>query len=254
MNVQYIIYNPAGNITALVIGDDYNLKQRKQINDAIMKKELDVEQVGFLSKEKLSLTMAGGEFCGNATRCAAYYYIKKQETIELDIDNYKIKAGMDENKNIWCEIPIEGYQILKLNEDIYKVILKGITILVINNFKEDTDLKEQAKKLIEDYNIDDKAIGVMFIDKTNQYIKMYPIVWVKNINTLFCENACGSGTIAVTMIETLLSEKSNKYCIMQPSGEFLEAEIIIKNKKIIKAILKGKINTDNQIRTISIKD
>ena len=53
MEIKYIIYNPAGNITALVIGDDYNLEQRKQINDAIMNKELNVEQVGFLSKEKM---------------------------------------------------------------------------------------------------------------------------------------------------------------------------------------------------------
>ena len=83
---------------------------------------------------------------------------------------------------------------------------------------------------------------------------MYPIVWVKNINTLFCENACGSGTIAVTMIETLLSEKSNKYCIMQPSGDVLETEIIIENKKIIKAILKGRIKTDNKIKILTIKD
>jgi len=59
MIVRYKIYNPAGNITALVIGDEYSLEQRKLINSKIMEKEIDVEQVGFLSQERMKLTMAG---------------------------------------------------------------------------------------------------------------------------------------------------------------------------------------------------
>ena len=96
MDVSYMIYNPAGNITALVIGDEYNLEQRRLINSKIMEKETKVEQVGFLSKKDRKLTMAGGEFCGNATRCATVYYIKKQESMELEINNNKIKAGINE--------------------------------------------------------------------------------------------------------------------------------------------------------------
>ena len=68
MEVEYIIYNPAGNITALVLGDEYNSEQRKLINNAIMEREKRVELVGFLSQKDKKLTMAGGEFCGNATR------------------------------------------------------------------------------------------------------------------------------------------------------------------------------------------
>jgi len=252
MEVKYIIYNPAGNITALVIGDDYNLEQRKQINDAIMKKELNVEQVGFLSKEKIKLTMAGGEFCGNATRCAALYYIKKKRRIELEINKQKIKTGIDQNRNIWCEIPIEGYQILKLKNGIYKVILKGITILVVKNEQDYIDLKEKSKKIIKKYNIDDNAVGVMFVNKMKEDIKIYPIVWVKEVDTLFYENACGSGTIAVTMIESILRNKSGSYCVMQPSGDILETTIILENGRITKAILKGRIDTDNEIKEINI--
>jgi len=252
MKVKYSIYNPAGNITSLVFGDEYNLKQRKQINDAIMKKELNVEQVGFLSKEKIKLTMAGGEFCGNATRCAALYYIKKKRRIELEINKQKIKTGIDQNRNIWCEIPIEGYQILKLKNGIYKVILKGITILVVKNEQDYIDLKEKSKKIIKKYNIDDNAVGVMFVNKMKEDIKIYPIVWVKEVDTLFYENACGSGTIAVTMIESILRNKSGSYCVMQPSGDILETTIILENGRITKAILKGRIDTDNEIKEINI--
>ena len=56
MEVSYKIFNPAGNITALVIGDEYNLEQRRLINNLIMKKETEVEQVGFISQNKRKLT------------------------------------------------------------------------------------------------------------------------------------------------------------------------------------------------------
>lgn len=252
MNVKYKIYNPAGNITALVIGDKYSIEQRKLINDKIMKIESKVEQVGFVSEENSRLTMAGGEFCGNATRCATLYYIKKQKNIELEINDRVIKSGIDECENVWCEIPIEEYKMYKLNKDIYKVLLKGITILVIKNIENYKDLKEKAKEIIKYYNIDDAAVGVMFVNKTEEYIKIYPIVWVKEIDTLFLENACGSGTIAVTMLESCLTGKNNKYRVMQPSGEFLETEITIKNSLITRAILKGKIETDNLTKEMTI--
>ena len=80
--------------------------------------------------------------------------------------------------------------------------------------------------------------------------KMYPAVWVKSIDTLFLENACGSGTIGVTMLETFLSQESGTYKIKQPSGDILETEIEIENGIIVRAILKGDIKTDNEIREI----
>lgn len=250
MDVSYMIFNPAGNITALVIGDDYDLKQRKLINSKIMEKETGVEQVGFISEKDMKLTMAGGEFCGNATRCATLYYIGEQQSVELEINNNKIKAGINKKSEVWCEVPIEEYIIEKICENIYKVILKGITILVVKNITYYNDLKQSAVNLIKKYNLDDDAIGVMFVDNVENIIKIYPIVWVKEIDTLFFENACGSGTIAVTMLESWLKKSSNKYNVMQPSGDVLKTEIDMEDDIVKRAILKGKIKTDNKIRKI----
>ena len=252
MEVSYMIFNPAGNITALVIGDEYNWQQRRLINNRIMEKETIVEQVGFISQKNRKLTMAGGEFCGNATRCATLYYIGEQQSIELEINNNKIKAGINEKSEVWCEVPIEGYNIEKINENIYKVILKGITILVVKNIANYIGLKQSAIDLILKYNLDDDAIGVMFVDNVENIIKIYPIVWVNEIDTLFLENACGSGTIAVTMLESWLKKSSNKYNVMQPSGDILKTDIDIEDNIVKRAILKGKIKTDNKIRRIII--
>ncbi len=252
MDISYKIYNPAGNITALVLGDEYDLKQKKLINNMIMEKEPKVEQVGFVSKKYKRLTMAGGEFCGNASRCATLYYTENQQNIELEVNNYKIKAGVDKKNKVWCEIPIEQYKIIKINENIYKVILKGITILVVENATNYKNVKQDARELIQKYNLKDDAVGVMFVERIKKHIKIYPIVWVRMIDTLFFENACGSGTVAISMLESWLTQKTNKYAIKQPSGDFLETEITIKNNSIVKAILKGKITTDNKIRKVII--
>ena len=77
MKIKFKIYNPAGNITALVIGDKYSLEERKIINNKIMSEDSRIEQVGFVSETEKRLTMAGGEFCGNATRSAILYYKRR---------------------------------------------------------------------------------------------------------------------------------------------------------------------------------
>lgn len=77
--IKYKIYNPGGNKTALVKGNDYSAIQKKLINKMIMEKDKTVEQVGFLSNKINRLEMAGGEFCMNATRCAVYEYYKENK-------------------------------------------------------------------------------------------------------------------------------------------------------------------------------
>ncbi len=109
-----------------------------------------------------------------------------------------------------------------------------------------------ALVLGDEYNLKDDAVGIMFVERIQEYIKIYPVVWVRMIDTFFFENACGSGTVAVSMVESWLTQKTNKYAIKQPSGDLLEAKITIKNNIIIRVILKGKITADDKIRKIII--
>ena len=254
MKIKYKVYNPAGNITALVIGDNYSLEERKIINNKIMSEDSRIEQVGFVSETEKRLTMAGGEFCGNATRCAILYYgIKEKECIRI---NNKIIKGGKEEDNIWCEIPVDKYNFSIIAEDIYKVKLDGITIVIVKEklFRNylSKNLKEEGIKIINRYKVlEDDAVGVIFLEKTNGF-KMYPVVWVRDIDTVFLENACGSGTIATSMVESILENKSNIYKIVQPSGEILETDIKIENGRITKAILKGIIYEEKEIKELII--
>lgn len=77
-DLEYCIFDPTGNITALV-ETEVDIKDQPAAAARIMELESDVEQVGFISYAgnaadggvPVSLRMAGGEFCGNAAMCAA---------------------------------------------------------------------------------------------------------------------------------------------------------------------------------------
>jgi len=93
----------------LVEGTNYTNGVKRLINDKIMKLNPNIEQVGFVEiNNKPKLIMAGGEFCGNATRSAAYFYLKgKKGKIKIGICSGKklVEAGIDAIGNAWSQIP-----------------------------------------------------------------------------------------------------------------------------------------------------
>ena len=78
--IEYCIFDPTGNITALVM-TEVEAGDQPSAAAVIMDAEPAVEQVGFVSFKgdddgvPVTLRMAGGEFCGNATMCAAALYL-----------------------------------------------------------------------------------------------------------------------------------------------------------------------------------
>ena len=262
--IKYSIYSPAGNDTAIVYGTNYTKEQKNKINNAIMKKHRNVEQVGLINKKgKKELQMAGGEFCGNATRSAAYSYLGGNEgKIHIYINSKdKILAGVDKNKNAWCEIPLcDGSDVVTKKEDgVFIVKMKGITIIVIQEIKakkylnDRKKLKERGRRLIDKYNIKDNlAVGVIFCEKEKNKIKINPIVWVKDIDTLFYETACGSGSIAVGIVEAYLKKQCQTIDILQPSGLIITSIVEYKDNKILKAIISGNIENDRIIYSLNI--
>lgn len=106
--VEYLIFDPSKNITALVISNVEEIAYT-EISKKIMNKESQVEQVGFLYYEDgcdIFLHMAGGEFCGNATMCAAIYC-----AMENNLSDTKLKVkvySIDELINVDVKKPGNG--------------------------------------------------------------------------------------------------------------------------------------------------
>ena len=261
--VVYQIFVPGGNDTAFVFGTDYKKEEKKIINNVIMQKEKNVEQVGFLGeKEAPELIMAGGEFCGNATRSAAYFYLEgKDGELKLKVNQKDyINAGVKEGL-AWCEIPLilDRDIIEEMENDIYKIEMKGMTTIVIKEerakqYIEKLDtIKDVAMGFIENYNLKEReAVGVMFLEKDKEIIKINPVVWVNAIDTLFYETACGSGTTATAIVESYISGESKSVDVLQPSGHIITATVNIDGKKASRAIICGNIFCNNEIRKFDI--
>ena len=82
MELSFQLADPAGNVTLLVTTpvprEDYATLAARLLSIP----ELHAEQVGFLAPPQgegvIRLEMMGGEFCGNALRCAGLYYAVQQ--------------------------------------------------------------------------------------------------------------------------------------------------------------------------------
>lgn len=233
------IIRPGGNDTALVEGL-YSSFERRILNKKIMDKFPAIEQVGFYQHEEQKnlayLEMAGGEFCGNACRSLAFLLINSsfgKINIHSSGTNKMIKAGMKKGYS-FTQIPSNNLfrNIKKINKNIWQVKLDGITHLIFYNNSANVDvnnIKKFGMDLLEKTYLSktEKAAGVMIVTEDR---KLFPIVWVRDIQTLFLETSCASGTSAVAALE-LFKSKNNKIVttLIQPSNIPITTSITMQN-------------------------
>ena len=114
--------------------------------------------------------------------------------------------------------------------------LEGITQVISyrplkTNSKE--EIKLQGFKILKKLKLTQSvpAAGVMFVKKQNGVISINPVVWVRDIQTLFYETACASGTTAIALAKSLKTGNKSRavFSILQPSGELLKVLIRLKN-------------------------
>ena len=233
--VHYMVFDPSKNITALV-DTDTNVESFELISKKIMEREKTVEQVGFLSyanDSDIKLRMAGGEFCGNATMCAAAYVHMKNKKENVKVNVFSIDNPINVNinsvkDNEWtAEVLMPSATKIEnvnfKNGKSYPIVFFSSiahVIVEIDNFSNiDKNNSELIlKQLCGEYNI--PSIGMIYYDKNNS--KISPLVYVKNIDTMFWENACASGTTAIGMYLYHTNNKEINLNIIQPSGAVLK--------------------------------
>lgn len=270
-NIEYKIYNPGGNKTGLVENKNYTDYDKKKINEYILNKNEDVEQVGFISKVNGMnyLEMAGKEFCINASRCAAYEFLNGNKgTVNFKVSGAtEILTGRIENENtVFVDLKInklsKDFVISDtdvLDENIKIVNLDGITQIIINEDKskkyisklksDEEKTKQELKELIikienaiskKDYFISKQAVGIILLENENGKTKINPVVWVRQTDTLYYETSCGSGSIA-TGIYKYLETKNKEYEIKQVSGYSVFVKLDAIDNKINSVEVSGEV-------------
>jgi len=270
---KYKLFSPGGNDTALVFGVETDIEKRRSIQDEILSKHTNVEQVGFINEESSDpyLTMTGGEFCGNATRTAVWHYLNGSHgeiTIRVSTstegDETLLKAGVcKETHEAWTSIPVcsDAKEVVKDKGDgLYWVQLDGISHLIVlqrrsdaifrelGTFVDKEGLKAYANNLARAYNLDNvDAYGVIFTENVLDMIKIHPCVFIKTAGTSYYETACGSGTVAAGLVASVLKGHGTNLTWLQPSGKFIQSSVEYQDGKIIGAKISGNVSSISDV-------
>lgn len=206
MELSYAYMDPTGNITVLV-ETSVPVEQQKEIADRIMAVEPLCEQVGFLMDAAEScdtaIRMTGGEFCGNATMCAAALYalrcgIKEEKGLRVAVSGREVEVTVKpdgEGYNCCVEMPSPKkiVTVEKKGLTLPVVLTDGISHAILLGSIDDSTAETIVRELCEELSAE--AMGLMQVDLAAGTMK--PLVYVPDADTLFWENSCGSGTAAV---------------------------------------------------------
>ena len=271
---RYRIFDPSGNVTALATELVYDPEVRLRVQDAILARHRDVEQVGFISDDASmpQLFMAGGEFCGNAVRAAAWHYLRRKPgEIKMRVLGVAddIRAGVSESLNVWAQVAVskDPWNVKRIGEGLHFAELEGIAHLVVaqrqsreylrgldaDSYGDKLRLKTSARELLKHFELYDRdACGVMFCENVMDMLKIHPCVFINSAGTAYYEMACGSGSVAVVMVAAALHGKSMSLPVLQPSERVIETTVEFRNGGAVEAVISGGVSDDDMLYELEV--
>jgi D-alanyl-D-alanine dipeptidase/diaminopimelate epimerase len=225
-----------GNGTAIRIVEEPLSRTQYELDGKALGESMaraGAEQAGFLILGNRHFEMAGGEFCGNASRAAALLFAEHfgQNDLSFTVSGFegivhaKVVKKSANLYDVRCEFPGMPTDIKHVMLDNGQpadiVDLGGIVHVVIEGAfpSNPTDYKSAHRTIMAQFGLDTRdAVGVVWFKRIGESITMHPVVWVRAIDTFFYEESCGSGTIAVGRITGVQS-------IIQPTGKSINAVI-----------------------------
>ena len=271
--IEYLIADPAGNITIMVLSPA-DRKDYAAIAEALLEKHREAEQVAFILRpqDPPAMEMCGLEFCGNASRAFAYYAAGlnepplKEITVRVSGTSELLHADLDfEKETAQIEMPLpEGAEEISIQagESVLSGILvrmDGIAHLVFSDsLQEDPRSvlrlmdapEEEVRSLfcgIRDdlagrerkrTGTDFPAFGIMFLDQETGTLR--PIVYVRDVDTIYFEGSCASGS-AATAYACALQTEETEFRFREPAGE-LYVSVRRDHGGIAKILLSGSIS------------
>ncbi len=256
MELKFVKYNPAKNMTILVEDRVAPTDYAALANKLMAEHHVAAEQVGYIetaADNQYKLAMMGGEFCGNASRCMAVYLVESglrplgqwfailvsgidhpvSCIVERQIDQTTYWAAIE----MPLPVAVGSLQISQSMRVDY-VVFEGITHFIVDadggERAEIIDLIRQSKEAV-----DSLAFGVMFYDAERQF--MTPYVFVKQTNTGFWESSCASGTSALAAVLAVDNALTELLKIDQPGG-VLAVAAEVDDGKLSRIVLSGEVS------------
>lgn len=221
------VLDPAGNVTAIVCSDVPAAERARVAAQILRLPELGIEQVAFLTAPRsggeIRLEMMGGEFCGNALRCAGFYQALRNGTQGKSCVFAEI-SGADGVQPVMADtaegtastvmpLPLSVQPAGWADVQAARVTFAGITHFVIDCAQPDETLVQRAIAAAPEAS----AVGAIFLDRACGSIK--PVVFVRETASCVAENSCASGSVATAVVLTAdFADGITEIGIGQPGG------------------------------------
>lgn len=221
------VLDPAGNVTAIVCSDVPAAERARVAAQILRLPELGIEQVAFLTAPRsggeIRLEMMGGEFCGNALRCAGFYQALRNGAQGKSCVFAEI-SGADGVQPVMADtaegtastvmpLPLSVQPTGWVDVQAARVTFAGITHFVIDCAQPDETLVQRAIAAAPEAS----AVGAIFLDRAHGSIK--PVVFVRETASCVAENSCASGSVATAVVLTAdFADGITEIGIGQPGG------------------------------------
>ena len=221
------VLDPAGNVTAIVCSDVSAAERARVAAQILRLPELGIEQVAFLTEPRsggeIRLEMMGGEFCGNALRCAGFYQALRNGAQGKSCVFAEI-SGADGVQPVMADtaegtastvmpLPLSVQPADWVDVQATRVTFAGITHFVIDCAQPDETLVQRAIAAAPEAS----AVGAIFLDRAHGSIK--PVVFVRETASCVAENSCASGSVATAGVLTAdFADGITEIGIGQPGG------------------------------------
>jgi len=222
-----VVLDPAGNVTAIVCSDVPAAERARVAAQILRLPELGIEQVTFLTEPRsggeIRLEMMGGEFCGNALRCAGFYQALRNGAQGKSCVFAEI-SGADGVQPVMADtaegtastvmpLPLSVQPAGWADVQAARVTFAGITHFVIDCAQPDETLVQRAIAAAPEAS----AVGAIFLDRAHGSIK--PVVFVRETASCVAENSCASGSVAAAVVLTAdFADGITEIGIGQPGG------------------------------------
>lgn len=221
------VLDPAGNVTAIVCSDVPAAERARIAAQILRLPELGIEQVAFLTEPRsggeIRLEMMGGEFCGNALRCAGFYQALRNGEQGKSCVLAEI-SGADGVQPVMADtaegtastvmpLPLSVQPAGWADVQAARVTFAGITHFVIDCAQPDETLVQRAIAAAPEAS----AVGAIFLERAHGSIK--PVVFVRETASCIAENSCASGSVATAVVLTAdFADGITEIGIGQPGG------------------------------------
>ena len=198
---EVAVLDPAGNVTAIVLSDVPAAERARIAARLLRLPELRIEQAAFLTAPRcggeIRLEMMGGEFCGNALRCAGFYHA--------------LRTGAQGKTCVLAEISgAEGVQPVMADT----AAGEASTVMPLPRAVQPADaLVQRAIAAAPEAS----AVGALFLDRAAG--SMQPVVFVRETGSCIAETSCASGSVATAVVLTAdFADGITEIGIGQPGG------------------------------------